>query len=126
MAGITAAYHPGDESQNGVAPGAQIVSCKIGDHRVGRESGVGLTRALAAVVQHKCHLINMSYGEPAAVNNKGRFVELANQVVHKHNVVFVSSAVRAGCSMSACLQNGRSDVGSRNNVQFATASVSGD
>jgi len=100
VAGITAAYHPGDESQNGVAPGAQIVSCKIGDHRVGRESGVGLTRALAAVVQHKCHLINMSYGEPAAVNNKGRFVELANQVVHKHNVVFVSSAGNSGPGLS--------------------------
>ncbi|KAK3256652.1 tripeptidyl-peptidase II Tpp2, partial [Cymbomonas tetramitiformis] len=95
VAGITAAYHPEDPDLNGVAPGAQIISCKIGDSRLdGMESGVGCTRAIIAVIRHKCHLINMSYGEPAAVPNKGRFIDLANEVVHKHNAIFVSSAVR--------------------------------
>ena len=56
---------------------------------------MGLTRALAAVLRRGCHLINMSYGEPAALNNDGRFVTLADELVHKHNVTFVSSAVRA-------------------------------
>jgi tripeptidyl-peptidase-2 len=49
VAGITAAHHPEDPALNGIAPGAQVVSCKIGDSRLGSmETMVGLTRALIA------------------------------------------------------------------------------
>ena len=61
--------------------GAQIISCKIGDSRLGScETNVGLTRALIAVAQHKADLINMSYGEPTATPNAGRFIDLVNEV----------------------------------------------
>ena len=56
----------------------QIVSCKIGDTRLGgMESGPGLVRALGAVLENGCDLINMSYGEPTATPDVGRFIELA-------------------------------------------------
>lgn len=68
--------------------GAQIISCKIGDSRLGSmESGVGLTRALIAVIDHKVDLINMSYGEATATPNAGRFITLANEVLHSNNEI---------------------------------------
>ncbi|KAI6696312.1 hypothetical protein NL676_016431 [Syzygium grande] len=81
VAGIATAFHPEEPLLNGVAPGAQLISCKIGDSRLGSmETGTGLIRALIAAVEHKCDLINMSYGEPSLLPDYGRFVDLANEV----------------------------------------------
>jgi len=97
VAAIAAAHHPEDPSLNGVAPGAQVISCKIGDSRLGSmETVVGLSRALAACRQHGVDVINMSYGEATALPNRGRFIDLANDIVNKHGVMFVSSAGNAG------------------------------
>ncbi|KMT16382.1 hypothetical protein BVRB_3g055270 [Beta vulgaris subsp. vulgaris] len=101
VAGIATAYHPQEPLLNGVAPGAQIISCKIGDARLGSmETGTGLTRALIAAVEHKCDLINMSYGEPSLLPDYGRFVDLVNEAVNKHHLVFVSSAGNEGPALS--------------------------
>ena len=68
-----------------MAAGAQIISCKIGDTRLGSmETNVGLTRALITVLEHKADLINLSYGESTATPNMGRFIELANEVSGMH------------------------------------------
>ncbi|XP_072983794.1 tripeptidyl-peptidase 2 isoform X2 [Typha latifolia] len=101
VAGIATAFHPKEPLLNGVAPGAQLISCKIGDTRLGSmETGTGLTRALIAAVDHKCDLINMSYGEPTLLPDYGRFIDLVNEVVDKHRVIFISSAGNSGPALS--------------------------
>mmetsp|Transcript_30341 Transcript_30341/g.68019 ORF Transcript_30341/g.68019 Transcript_30341/m.68019 type:complete len:1069 (+) Transcript_30341:301-3507(+) len=97
VAGIVAAYDPAEPAQNGVAPGAQIVSLKIGDTRLSSmETGPGLTRALIECARLKVDFINMSYGEAGSECNQGRFVDLANKIVDEHGITFVASAGNNG------------------------------
>ncbi|TYZ58696.1 hypothetical protein PybrP1_007836 [[Pythium] brassicae (nom. inval.)] len=97
VAGIVAAHHPEQPECNGVAPGAQIVSVKIGDGRLGSmETSTALSRAVLAVLAAKADVVNMSYGEYAGEHNTGRAVELAAELVDQHNVVFVTSAGNNG------------------------------
>ena len=102
VAGIVAAYFPDQPEWNGVAPGAQIVSVKIGDTRLdGMESGPGLVRGLKAVLENKCDLINMSYGEPTTTPGIGRIAELYAELVNEQDVIFVSSAGNAGPALTS-------------------------
>jgi tripeptidyl-peptidase-2 len=101
VAGICAAFYPDGSGGNGVAPGAQIVSLKIGDSRLGSmETGVGLVRALTEAVNRGCHVINMSFGEAAAWDDTGRIVELAAEIVREHNICFIGSAGNNGPAIS--------------------------
>lgn len=101
VAGIIAAHFPDQPEFNGVAPGAQIVSVKIGDSRLdGMETAAGLVRGLKTVVDNKCDLINMSYGEASSIPNHGRLISLFTEVVRKHGVIFVASAGNEGPALS--------------------------
>jgi tripeptidyl-peptidase II len=81
-----------DSSSNrpGVAPGANLVSLKIGDTRI----------AFIEAIRNKCDIINMSYGEDVQTQNIGRIYNLACELVYKHNVLFLSSAGNAGPALS--------------------------
>lgn len=115
VAGIISAYHPDNPELNGVSPGTQIISLKIGNSRLGSmETATGLHRALVEAVRRGCHIINMSFGEAAAWADIGSFVKLAETIVKKHGVVFVGSAgnngpalstVGAPCGTSSCIMS---------------------
>ncbi|ETW08521.1 hypothetical protein H310_01084 [Aphanomyces invadans] len=97
VAGIVAAYHEDDPINNGVAPGAQIVSVKIGDTRMGSmETVLGITRGFHAVLENKVDVVNMSYGEFATMHDSGRVVDVVKDLVEKHGVTFVCSAGNEG------------------------------
>ena len=101
VAGIVAGHFPDQPELNGVAPGAQIVSVKIGDTRVqGMETAAGLERGVIAAVRNECDLINMSYGEPSRTPNRGKLPELMAKAVDENGIIFVSSAGNAGPALS--------------------------
>ncbi|KAI9495709.1 hypothetical protein BDB00DRAFT_870251 [Zychaea mexicana] len=103
VAGITAANFPEDPALNGVAPGAQIVSLRIGDARLGSmETGPGLTRAAAHMAINKVDLANMSYGESSGLPNDGHFIRLlAEEAISKSGCIFVTSAGNDGPCFSS-------------------------
>jgi len=103
VAGIVGAYN-GKDRDDGVAPGCQLVSIKIGDSRVGTmETGSSLRRALVAARRLKVDVVNLSYGEAARLCDTGRFAELSERLVRghaDHGAVLISSAGNNGPALT--------------------------
>ena len=101
VAGIVAANFDDQPERNGVAPGAQILACKIGDGRLGSaETGTGLVRALIAAKAAGCDLINLSYGEPFWRAEGGRVGQTFTDAVRKWNMPVFTSAGNSGPALS--------------------------
>lgn len=63
VASIAAGHSPKDPGRDGIAPGARILSIKIGDIRSGGSSyNTSELRALALSAQHKVDIVNASWG----------------------------------------------------------------
>ncbi|KAG4996898.1 hypothetical protein JHK85_028337 [Glycine max] len=56
--------------------------------------------SLERFVWHNCDLINMSYVEATLLSDYGRFVDLVNEEVNKHRLIFVSSVGNSGPRLS--------------------------
>lgn len=95
VAGIIGASFDNIE-MNGINPHCKILSLKIGDSRVdGMETSIALVRALHEIVNHGCHIVNYSFGEPCG-EDKGRFIEMLKEYCYKHNITFITSAGNSG------------------------------
>ncbi|KAJ2636190.1 tripeptidyl-peptidase II Tpp2 [Coemansia sp. RSA 1286] len=73
VTGELAAFDPEEPVYMGIAPGAQILSLSVGDKRTGMmETGIGLIRAVNAIIEYNVDVANMSYGEPSSTSNEAR------------------------------------------------------
>lgn len=52
--------------------------------------------SVLAVIENKCDVVNMSYGEFASKHDAGRVIDVIRDLVEKHGVTFVSSAGNSG------------------------------
>lgn len=102
VAGIAAANFGVDNIKNGVAPGAQVLACKIGDGRLeSAETGTGLIRALIAAKKYDCDLVNLSYGEPSWQPDSGRVSEVFADATKKWGMTVFTSAGNDGPALSS-------------------------
>ncbi|SPO20194.1 related to Tripeptidyl-peptidase II [Ustilago trichophora] len=110
VAGIVGARHDDQPELNGVAPGCEIVSLKIGDARLGSmEQGQAMLRSAQALVDTKCDIANLSYGEDGAfgAEDKGAFAKaLRDIVIRQRDILFVSSAGNNGPALTTVGQPG--------------------
>ena len=66
VAGIVGAYEGEGGRLNGIAPGVELVSIKIGDGKFGGStSGYAISKALDYAVESGCQVVNMSFGGPS-------------------------------------------------------------
>ena len=97
VAGMAGAHFPNNPELSGVAPGCHIVSCRIGDMRLGtQETTTSLIRGLIEAKRNNVDVINISYGEPTKTFNEGRVSELLEDLVFKHGIMITSSAGNEG------------------------------
>lgn len=103
VAGIVGAHHPnaGHNAGDGVAPGARLISVRIGDTRLGSmETGAALLRGVRAACDAGANIINMSYGEPTSRPGFGRVIEAARWAALERGVIFIASAGNAGPALT--------------------------
>ncbi|BFZ57582.1 hypothetical protein PYCC9005_004634 [Savitreella phatthalungensis] len=98
VAGIVAANFEENPVLNGVAPGAQIISMKIGDDRLDSlETSQSFMRAMTAAINLGVDCINISFGEDSDLANAGPVMDyMRDKVIRKHGITVVSSAGNNG------------------------------
>ena len=97
VASIATGCYADKPEMNGVAPGAQIISIKVGDSRIGSmETGYALVNACRYVAEYKCDLVNYSFGEPINYAHMGPALTAVEELVSKYGVIYCASAGNEG------------------------------
>lgn len=97
VAGIATGYDP--KGLQGVAPGAQIISLKIGDNRLsgGSTTTASMMMAIDQAARLGVHIINMSYGIRAGSNFGTSAIDrYVDKVAKEKGVLFAISAGNEG------------------------------
>ncbi|MEM7012576.1 MAG: S8 family serine peptidase, partial [Verrucomicrobiota bacterium] len=102
VAAIASANFPDEPHRNGIAPGARILSVKIGDIRSGGSStGVGEMRSVAACAQYGVDIMNASWGGASQYQNgTATSAQLYDLLVKKYGVTAFISAGNNGPALS--------------------------
>lgn len=98
VAAIAAAHFPQERSRDGIAPGARILSIKIGDIRTGGGSyGLSETRAIALSARYKVDLMNASWGGRSFLQDgRNRTARLYDSLIERFDILAVISAGNNG------------------------------
>lgn len=102
VASIAAGYFLQNTDLNGVAPGAKILSVKMGDIRTGGSSVyIGENRAVATAAQYDVDIMNASWGGQSIYQDgSGWGIQLYNTLVEKYGVTAFVSAGNDGPAIS--------------------------
>ena len=98
VASIAAANLPDEPARNGIAPGARILSIKIGDIRAGGSSyGTSELRATAIAAQHRVDIVNASWGGRSTLQDgKNQNSRVYDMMVERFDILAVISAGNNG------------------------------
>ena len=99
VSGIAAGYHIGNENLNGVAPGAQIISCKLGNNLFSGGATVTESMKKAYLYADKISkerkepcIVNMSFGIGSEIEGKSEMEEFLNDLLKKNPYLYVCVA----------------------------------
>ena len=102
VASIAAGHRPDQPSRNGIAPGAQVLSVKIGDIRVGGSSNTfAEMRGLAQSATYDVDLINLSWGGGSRrMDGKEFYARIFGNFMLDYNIPVLASAGNSGPALS--------------------------
>ncbi|MEM7673060.1 MAG: S8 family serine peptidase [Verrucomicrobiota bacterium] len=102
VAAIAAAHFPEEPIRNGIAPGAKILSVRLGDIRTGGSSNYfGEMRAVASAAQHQVDIMNASWGGVSTYQDgQNLTARLYNKLVQDYGVTAFVSAGNNGPALS--------------------------
>jgi tripeptidyl-peptidase II len=98
VAAIAASHFPEERGRDGIAPGARILSVKVGDQRNGSTSGeMSNLRAGALLARYKADIVNVSYGGRSLLQD-GRDANSRyyDSLVERYDILTVMSAGNSG------------------------------